>query len=98
MLTKAVKTPNKSTKSSKYTFHLFKAPSSTNTNLNDSHICHNECLILKFAIKKADATIPTPRENSTRLVTSTITIANIGGISDQTVFTIKISHPYIKNI
>src|SRR5699024_12776520 len=98
MLTKAVKTPNKSTKSSKYTFHVFKAPSSTNTNLNDSHICHNECLILKLAIKKADATIPTPSENSTHLVTSTITIANIDGIIDQTVFTINISLQCIKDI
>src|SRR5699024_4584610 len=88
IFTKAVNTPSIKINSSRKTFPVFKAASSTNTSLNEIQIKCKDSLMIKLAMKKAEATIPTPKDNNTRLVNNTIAIAKIGGNSDQKVFTI----------
>lgn len=55
-------------------------PQSQNETVIDSHNSINICVGENAATINAPATIPVPRDNSTRLVSNTITIANIGGI------------------
>src|SRR5690625_4096105 len=88
ILTKADIIPSINTNNKIYTFPVFNALSSTKTNLNDSHIIKNDTGKLKLAIKKAEAIMPTPRDNNTLLVTSTIIMASIGGTNDQIVLSI----------
>src|SRR5699024_183023 len=88
ILTKAVIIPSTNPNNKIYTFPLFNPLSSTKTNLNDFHISENDSGKLKLAIKKAEAIMPTPRDNKTLLVTSTIIMASIGGTNDQIVLSI----------
>src|SRR5690625_3428384 len=88
ILTKAVNITSSNTNTNIYTFPVFNAPTSTKTNLNDSHISESDSGKLKLAMKKAEAIIPTPRDNKTLLVTRTIIMASIGGTNDQIVLSI----------
>src|SRR5699024_2571459 len=60
----------------------------TNTPLKATQIREIDSVKLKFAMKKAAATIPTPSESKTLLVNKTMAIANICGNNDQIVFSI----------
>src|SRR5699024_12852247 len=85
ILTKAVIIPSINTNNKIYTFPVFNALSSTKTNLNDYHISENDSVKLKLAIKKAEAIMPTRRDNKNILVTSTIIMASIVVINENKV-------------